>query len=153
MSEHLVVSVGETYTIAAGETEEWLRTEVDGTLDVQGTLKLIDDPDTPTQPGEGDPFDVPTNPLDIPLSLDLPMQPLSIRTMETGLALFLMGLLSVIGGAAWVLRNYAAGVMWSLGIVALLLSGLLGIGLELFWAILLATLVLLAMGWIVRWIQ
>lgn len=153
MSEHLVVSAGETYTIDAGATEEWLYADVDGTLEVNGTLKLIDDPDTPTQPTEADPFDVPTDPLDLPLSLDLPTQPLSIRTMETGLALFLMGLLTVIGGAAWVLRNYAAGVMWSLGIVALLLSGLLGIGLELFWAILLATLMLLAMGWIVRWIQ
>lgn len=127
---------------------------------VDFTLETYEQPDNdavdfaPREEEEGrEPFDIGVTAPDIPLSLDLPMQPLSIRTMETGLALFLMGLLSVIGGAAWVLRNYAAGVMWSLGIVALLLSGLLGIGLELFWAILLATLLLLAMGWIVRWIQ
>lgn len=149
MSEHLVVSSGETYTIGSGETEEWIRAEVDGTLDVQGTLKLIDD----AQPPEEDPgpFTVPTDGIDLPLGIDLPTSPLNIRTMEMGLAMFLMGLLAVLLGAAAFLRNYAAGIMWGFAIVALLLSGLLGIGLELFWVVVITTALLLIMGMIVRW--
>lgn len=37
-TEILVVESGETYTIPAGTTERYLRTVVNGTLDVQGTL-------------------------------------------------------------------------------------------------------------------
>lgn len=38
----LIVESGETYTIPAGTTEEYLKTEVNGTLDVQGTLVTTD---------------------------------------------------------------------------------------------------------------
>lgn len=149
MSEHLVVSGGETYTVGIGETEEWTRAEIDGTLDVQGTLKLIDDAQPPEEaPG---PFTVPTDGIDLPLGIDLPTSPLNIRTMEMGLAMFLMGLLAVLLGAAAFLRNYAAGIMWGFAVVALLLSGLLGIGLELFWVVVITTALLLIMGMIVRW--
>lgn len=39
-SDTLTVPSGETYTVSAGETEVWKDTDVDGTLNVDGTLYL-----------------------------------------------------------------------------------------------------------------
>ena len=44
----LTVNSGTTYQVESGTTEEYYGAEVDGTLDVDGTLKLIDNPETTT---------------------------------------------------------------------------------------------------------
>lgn len=150
MSQRLDVNSGETYTIGSGETEEWLGADVDGTLEVNGTLKLIDNPDIPDE-DEG--FDVGTNPLDLPLGLDLPTRPINLTNMQTGIAIFLMGTLSLLMAGAAVLKNYLAGVLWSFAVFSLLASGLFGIGLELFWVLVIATAFSLAAGMVVRWSQ
>jgi len=137
----LDVNTGETYTVDSGDTEEYSGATVDGTLDVDGTLKLIDDPDSPTGPTPG------TSPIDLPLSLP------NFPDMQMGVALFLMGTLGILFGASAFLKNYAAGIMAALALVALLMSGVFGIGLELFWAIVVATVVLLMAGMVVRWMR
>lgn len=135
----------QTHTVEAGEIEEYELADVDGTLQVNGTLKLIDDP---VSPGH----DIGSDPINLPVSLDLPVGPLNMRTMELGLGVFLIGILGLLLGAAAFLRNYAAGIMWSISLFALLASGLLGIGLELFWAMIAATVLLLIAGMVARWI-
>lgn len=150
MSEHLIVESGETYTVESGVTEEYIRADVDGTLDVQGTLKLIDDAEPPT---DDEPRGIGSQPIELPLGISLPVSPLNLSTMQMGIAMFIVGLIGFLGAAAGFLRNYAAGIMLGLAIVALLFSGLLGIGLELFWVAVMATVVLLIMGAVVRWIQ
>lgn len=153
MTERLDVNAGETYTIDAGETEEWLGADIDGTLEVNGTLQLIDDADPPTDDGDGDGagFDVDTNPLDIPLGIDLPLSPLKLRSMEIGIAVFLVGTWGLLLGAAAFLQNYAAGILLFFAVTAALFSGLLNIGLELHWVMIAGTCLLLVMGMVVRW--
>lgn len=105
--------------------------------------------DAPTEePG----FDIGTDPINLPLSLDLPTRPLNLTTMNVGFSVFLLGLLSVLGGGAAWSKNVAAWIMLSFAIFALLASGLFGIGLELFWAMIAATVFLLMAGMIARWI-
>lgn len=137
MSTRLDVESGETYPVPAGDTEEWSGADVQGTLDVDGTLTLVDNPDRQ--------FDVSENPI------DLPLRALNLTNMNIGLSIFLMGLMSILLGAAAFLKNYAAGIMWGFAVVALLLSGLLGIGLEIYWATVVGTVLLLIVGMIVRW--
>lgn len=83
--------------------------------------------------------------------IDLPMSPLNLRSMNVGVSIFLVGMLGVLGGAVGFLQNYAAGIMWAFAIFALIASGLFGIGLELFWAMIGATIFLLMIGMVVRW--
>ncbi len=139
----LDVNPGETYTVHSGTTEEWAGADVDGTLDVDGHLKLVDNPDVPTQEQGG--FRVGET------GIDLPLSPLNLSTMETGIAIFLSSVLALLLGAAAVLRNYVAGVFWAFAVFALLASGLFNVGLELFWAIVIATAFILAAGMVARW--
>lgn len=153
----LVVNSGETYTVSSGDTEDWEGATVDGTLVVDGTLELTDDgagTGTPTPtPAPTGVFQSDGDGIDLPLSVNLPLSSLSFSTMNTGLAIFLVGMYATLGGfAAW-LKNYAAGIMLGMAMLALVMSGLLGIGLETHWVMILATVVLLIAGAIVRWIQ
>lgn len=107
---------------------------------------------TPVDEAEDPGFDVSTSPLDLPLSLDLPMSPLNVRSMEMGTSLFLVGTMATLGGGVAFLRNYAAGILWGLALFALIASGLFGIGLELFWAMVGATILLLIAGMVARWV-
>jgi len=110
---------------------------VDGTLDVDGTLKLVDNPNT--------------RPVRDETGLDLPLGSLSIQDMNIGFALFLSGVMAfLLGFIAWV-RAYAAGIMLGLSFVVLIMSGLFGLGLELFWASLVMTALLLIAGVVVQW--
>lgn len=84
--------------------------------------------------------------VELPLSLDLPLRPLNLRNMDTGLSVFLVGILAVLGGGAYVLRNWASMALLGLAVVALLMSGTIGVGLELFWAMLIAAVLLLTVG-------
>lgn len=109
-----------------------------------------------TVPTAGTPTDTPTQ-TSAPgdqvgdVGIDLPLQPLSLSTMEAGLSIFLMGVLGLLLGAVALLKNYAAGIMWGMAVLALVLSGVLSIGLELFWTTVAATVALLIVGLIVRW--
>lgn len=139
----LDVESGEAYSVGSGTTEEWAGLDSDGHTDVDGHLKLVDNPDVPTQEQGG--FRVG------PTGIDLPLQPLNLSTMQTGIAIFLSGILALLLGAAAVLRNYVAGVFWAFAVFALLASGLFNIGLELFWAIVIATAFIIAAGMVARW--
>lgn len=101
--------------------------------------------------GEREPFNVSTDPLNLPLSLVLPTRPLNLTAMNVGFSVFLLGILSVLGGGAAWSRNIAAWIMLTFALFALLASGLFGIGLELFWAMIAATVFLLMAGMIARW--
>lgn len=168
----LDVPSGETYSVPGGTTEEWAGVDVEGTLDVDGHLKLVDNPDVPTTEAPSEGFDIGTDPIDLPFGitlptsldnlrleedipggLDLPTRPLSLNTMETGIAIFMLGTMSILTGAVAFFRNYAAGIALMLAFLALIMSGLFQISLELFWTLVAATLILLVMGLIARWMQ
>lgn len=136
----LWVEQSETHTVNEGTVEEYEGTDVDGTLDIDGSLKLIDDADSP---GIAIPDD--------PDGIDLPLGPLNFTNMQMGVALFLMGTISILGGLATVLKNYLAISVLMLAVVALVASGLLGIGLETFWALIMAVVLLIAGGAALRW--
>lgn len=100
-----------------------------------------------------EPFTLPSEPLSLPTALRLPLSPTNLRSMNTGLAVLLVGLLGVLGGGAWILKNYVALALLGLGVMALLMSGTLGITLGLFWSILAATVLVLVAGAIWRMIE
>lgn len=142
---------GQTYTIESDDTEEWLGLTMNGSgegkgqLVLNGNLRLTDDPDPPDEP-----FPDRDSPLDFG-PIDLPLSSISLQRMDVGLSIFLIGLMAVLLSAVSILRNYAAGVALMLAVFALVASGLLGIGLELFWALIGATVILLIVGMVVRW--
>lgn len=103
-----------------------------------------------TQQEETDPFSLGGSRIELPTALDLPFGPLNIRSMNTGLALFIVGILGVLGAASAVLRNWIAGVVLGLAVVALLMSGTIGLGLEVFWSLLMLTVLMLIMGAVAR---
>jgi hypothetical protein len=138
MSERLDVDQSETYTVESGTTEEWLGTDVDGTLDVDGELKLIDDAESPERQ-----FDA-VGEFTLPLNIDL-------QNMQTGTALFLVGIIGVLGGIASALRNYAAIIMIAVAGVSLVMGGLFEFGLEIFWVLIILSFLLIAAGMAVRW--
>lgn len=82
--------------------------------------------------------------------IDLPMQ-LDFEDMEQATAFFLSGVMAILLGATAVFKNPAAGVMWSVSFVLLIVAGLFGFGLELFWMGILMTIVLVMIGMVVRW--
>lgn len=149
MTQRLDVNAGETYTISSGVTEEWLGADVDGTLEVNGTLLLIDDAEPPTDEGDG--FDIPDTSIDLPVGIDLPSGSVKLTQMQSGVAILFVGLLAVVLAAAALLRNYAAGALWSVSIIVLLLSGTLGLSIELFYIALIAAMFAIGVGLVVRW--
>lgn len=99
---------------------------------------------------DGGPFQLPTDPLSLPQTVDLPLSPLNLRTMNTGFALFIVGMYTFLGGAVVLLRNYVAAIVLGLAVVSLVMSGTLGIGLGIHWALILTTVVVLIFGAIMR---
>lgn len=95
-------------------------------------------------------FTVDVDPLDFPTSLDLPLQPLNLRTMQTGLGIFLIGIIGTLGGASYVLRNYIAMAVLGLAVMSMLMSGTLGITLGIFWVLCIATVIVLTFGALLR---
>jgi len=142
-NERLEVDDNETYTVDSGTTEEYTGATIDGQLDVEGSLHLVDDPDVP---GEG-PFD------ESPSRIDIPLGPLNVLDMELGTAWLLTGVMGLLLAPIAAFRNYAAGVTWGMAFLALVFSGLFGIGLEGFWALVVATVLTLVVGMVVSWMQ
>lgn len=136
MTHALTIESGEKYRVDSGTTETHARLDsLGGELVVSGHLILTgEEPRT----------------AEAPTQIDLPMQ-VTFRDMNTGIALFLIGSMATTLSASWVLRNWAAGVMWGIAFVALIVAGVLGMGLEVFWMALMLTLLMLIVGMVVRW--
>lgn len=149
--ERLDVNSGEDYAVPQGETQEYYGADIDGTLNVDGTLRLVDNPESDTYGDDGgetgtpEPFDVSSSPI------ELPINPLNLTGMQMGTAMFLVGFQALLLGAAGFFRNYAAGILLGLAFLALIFSGVFGIGLELFWVLIIVTILALIAGLIARW--
>jgi len=142
----LEVDDNETYVVEPDTTEQYTGATVNGSVDVDGSdssLQLVDDAEIP---GEG-PFN------ESPSRIDLPMGPLNIHNMQLGTAWMLTGVMALLLGPVAVFRNYAAGLVWGMAFLALVFSGLFGIGLETFWALVVATVLTLVVGMVVSWMQ
>lgn len=115
----------------------------------------------PDSPDTGLPFNLPLD-TDFPDSLNMTMQNsiatqitlprrLNLQSMNIGVAIWLTGMMGVLLGGVHLFKNYAAGIAWGIALVLLILSGLLDVGLELFWLSIVLTIVLLIAGLVVRW--
>lgn len=135
MTHALTVESGETYRVDSGTTETHASATVDGTLTFDGTLTLTGDEPRAIKPVTG---------IDLPLAV-------TFRDMNMGISVFLVGILATTLSASWMLKNYAAGVMWGIAFVALIIGGIMGMGLEIFWMAVVATVILLIVGMVVRW--
>lgn len=135
MTHDLTVESGDSYRVDAGVHETHARTSVVGTLEVAGTLELTGEEARTVRPPTG---------IDLPLAINL-------RDMNMGIAVFLIGSLGTTLSAAWLLKNYAALIMWGFAFIALLIGGIMGMGLEIFWMALIAVVLLLMVGGVVRW--
>jgi len=142
----LDISSNTTETISSGTTETYEGADVDGSLDVQGSLRLVDIDDDPDNIVGAD------NPIDLPLgSINLPVGSISIGQMQTGASILFVGLLTILGGASALLKNYAAGVAVAMAVIALLLAGTVNLGVEVFYAFLIGAALLLAAGAAIQW--
>lgn len=88
--------------------------------------------------------------LELPVGITLPLE-INLRSMQTGVSVFLIGLIGLLGGASTVFRNPAAGIMTGLCVVLLIAAGVFGIGLEIFWLGVIITALLLVVGIAARW--
>lgn len=78
---------------------------------------------------------------------------ISFRQLNKDTMFFVSFILAITGGAAAAFRNPAAGMVWGFAFLVLIVSGILGLGLELFWITMLAVIVLLIVGMGVRMAQ
>lgn len=140
----LTVDEGQTHTVDSGEEEFHDGLDNYGTTDVYGNLTLTESPEEEWYIGE--------QPIDLPLApINLQLRKINFSTMNMGLSIFLVGMLGLLYGAAGLFKNYVAGALISLAVLALILSGTLGIGLEIFWVLIALTAISLATGVILRW--
>jgi hypothetical protein len=80
----------------------------------------------------------------------LPLE-IDFTNMQIGNALFITLVSGLLLGAVGLLKNYAAGILLMLALFTLIVSGLLGLGLEAFWAMISGTVILLLVGMVLRW--
>ena len=76
---------------------------------------------------------------------------IDLHELSLPLAVFLVGMHSFLFGAVAFLRNYAAGIAWGLSLIFLIMAGLFGLGLEIYWMSIISVVVLLIVGMVVRW--
>lgn len=88
--------------------------------------------------------------IDLATQINLPLS-LNFYTMNIGVAIFLVGIQGVLLGAVHLFKNYAAGIMWGIGAILLVLAGLLDVSLELYWLSVAMTFILLVAGLAARW--
>lgn len=134
----LEVGDGESRTLPPETTVEYEGADVYGDLKITNdgcSLELIDDA-AGVQPGQ--------SPISLPLEINF-------SNMQIGNALFITLSMGLLMGAVGFLKNYAAGVMLMLALFTLIVSGLLGLGLEIFWSMIAATALLLIVGMVFRW--
>lgn len=133
----LDVPSGQTYTVSEGGTQEFSGADVYGELRVNGTLNLIDQ----------DGFDAPTD----EGGIDLPLGQINFTRMNMGLSIFIVGMLGFFGTVASLAQNWVALGLLGLAVVSLILSGTVGIGLEVFWMLLILVALTLTVGSVVSW--
>lgn len=138
MTHVLTIDSGNTYLVDSTETR--LRVELNGTLDLDSTLKLND---TAQHGDEIRPPGPPTG-IDLPMAIDL-------DDMDVGNAVFLIGTLGSLFGMSWLFRNPAAAIVIGLAFIAMVFAGLFSMGLEIFWMLVVGAIVLLIVGFVVRW--
>lgn len=78
-------------------------------------------------------------------------QAFNFSGVTEGTAILIVGLLAMLLLAAVQFRNPMAVVVWSVAVLLLVVSGLFGLGSELFWLALLGVVVTLVAGLAVRW--
>ena len=76
---------------------------------------------------------------------------IDLHELSLPLAVFLVGIHSFLFGAVAFLKNYAAGIAWGLSLIFLIMAGLFGLGLEIYWMSIISVVVLLIVGMVVRW--
>lgn len=74
-----------------------------------------------------------------------------VATVSEGPAMLVIGVLAMLLAAAIVLRNPAAIAAWGFTVLLLVVSGLFGLGFEWVWLAVIATVVLVVLGAVVRW--
>lgn len=74
-----------------------------------------------------------------------------VATVNEGPALLVVGVLAMLLAAAIMLRNPAAIAAWGFTVMLLVVSGLFGLGFEWVWLAVIATVVLVVLGAVVRW--
>lgn len=80
----------------------------------------------------------------------LPLR-VNFSDMQAGTSVFLVGILGGLFGVSYLFRNPAAGIATAFALVVLIMSGLFGLTLELFWLIIVAAAVLVVVGLAARW--
>lgn len=119
-----------------------------GVLEFQDNayIEFGDENPAPDQPGIDGAFDD----LDWPGDITLPLR-VDFRDMQMGVSVFLVGVLGSLFGVSYLFRNPAAGIATAFALVVLVMSGLFGLGLEMFWLIVLAAAILIVVGLAARW--
>lgn len=133
----LIVETNEEYAIDETMREQFDAADIDGSADVDGHLIIRET--SPTFRSSEDDFS-------FPAAIDFPTGSLLFSTMNMGTAVFFGVMLFFFGGATMALRNYIAGTLLGIAVLVLLLSGTIGIPLELFWAVLILTAMALIAG-------
>jgi len=80
------------------------------------------------------------------------LQSVELSSIEPGVAILVVGLLSVLLWAIVQFRNPLAAVFWAFSVFTFVFSGLFNIGIELFWLLVVATSIMVVVGIIARWI-
>lgn len=144
--DRLTINSGEEYTVGEGESQEYYGATVEGKLDLSeqdSQLRLVDNPEDAIYNGGG-PQQPGTSPISLPLEIDF-------SNMDIGNALFITLLTGLLSAIVVTLKNYAAGILLMMATFTLIVSGLLGIGLEAYWAMMAGTVLLLIVGMAYRW--
>lgn len=84
-------------------------------------------------------------------SASVPLASFDVTTVGEGPALLVVGVLAMLLAAAVTLRNPAAIGAWGFTVLLLVFSGVFGLGFEWVWLSVIATVVLVVVGAVVRW--
>lgn len=84
-------------------------------------------------------------------SLRVPLASFDVSTVGEGPALLVVGVLAMLLAAAIMLRNPAGVAAWGFSVLMLVFSGVFGLGFEWVWLAVIATVVLVVIGAVVRW--
>lgn len=71
-------------------------------------------------------------------------------SVSTGRAIFMTAMISMMGAASFALKNWAGVVFTGLAVVAVIMAGVFGIGIELFWALIALAALTIVVGAVAR---
>lgn len=78
-------------------------------------------------------------------------QSLELGAIGEGQAILIVGILGLLLAASVRFANPTAGIAWGVSVMLLVMSGLLDLGMEIFWLAVVATITVLVAGLVVRW--